>query len=227
MPTNVEFTSRPGKAFVAVVKDPMNNYAVLQSAIAVTEVSNRRYRFNTTQANKLVWVEVVDGPVSGVGFADLRNLNSYGVAEVLDDAFTAAIHGKTNIIGTGNATISAPVSPTGLLIAPIIIGDDYKAVDNRAFVWTVPKPNSFIAATSKCYFGCELNSSNKFSVEGATPVDNGNGTITLSFDLLRAVTQDLDCGSYRYSVAVHDANGNEVTRIHSLDKYVAIVRKYT
>ena len=227
MPTTVEFTSRPDKTFVAVVKDPMNNYAVLQSAIVVTEVAHRRYRFTTNQANRLVWVEVEDGPVSGVGFADLRNLNMYGVAEVLDDAYLAAVYGKSTLIGTGNATISAPVSPTGLLIAPIIIGDDYKAVDNRAFVWTVPKPTSFVAATSKCYFGCELNNANKFTVEGGVPVDNGNGTITLSFDLLRTVTQDLSCGSYRYSVSVHDANGVEVTRIHSFDKYVALVRKYT
>jgi hypothetical protein len=227
MPTTVEFTSWPSKAFVAVVKDPMNNYAVLQSGITVTQVAYRRYSFTTNQANRLVWVEVEDGPVSGVGFADLRNLNMYGVAEVLGDAYLAATYGKSSLIGTGNATVSAPVPPNGLLIAPIIIGDDYKAVDNRAFVWTVPKPTSFVAATSKCYFGCELNNANKFTVEGGVPVDNGNGTITLSFDLLRTVTQDLSCGSYRYSVSVHDANGVEVTRIHSLDKYVALVRKYT
>ncbi len=226
MPTTVEFTSRPGKSFTAIVKDPMNAYAVLQTGIAVTEVTARRYSFVTSQVNKLVWVEVNDGPVSGVGFADLRNTNSFGVAEVLDDAYLAATYGKANLLGSTNITVTSPVAPTGSISGPIIIGDDYRGTENRAFVWTVPKPNGFVASSSKCYFGAELNSSNKFYVEGLV-TDNLNGTISLAFDLLKTNTEGLTCGNYKYSVAVHNAAGVEVTRVHSLDKFVSLVKKFT
>lgn len=225
MPTTIEFTSRPGRSFTAKVKDPMNAYADLQIGIVVTEVTSRRYRFVTTEVNKLVWVEVTDGPVNGVGFADLANLNKVGVAEVLDDAYLASIHGKANLIGTGNATVSAPVAPSGLILTPIVIGDDYMAANGRAFIWTVAKPTSF-AGTLKCFFGGELNASNKFKVEG-TVVDNLNGTLNLVFDLLKEATQNLQCGSYKYSAEVCDSNGVEVTRVHSLEKSVHLVKKFT
>lgn len=225
MPTTIEFTSRPARSFTAKVMDPMNSYVDLQTAIAVTEVAFRRYRFVTTEVNKLVWVEVTDGPVNGVGFADLANLNKAGVAEVVGDAYLAAIHGKASLLGTGGATVNAPVTASGLILTPIVIGDDYKAANGRAFAWTVAKPTSFTGPL-KCYFGAEMNSSNKFRVEGGV-TDNLNGTLTLSHDLPKEVTQNLTCGNYKYSVEVCDANGIEVTRVHSLEKSVHLVKKFT
>lgn len=149
----------------------------------------------------------------------LATLASYVDTEV------AAIKAKTDLIGTGSATTSSPVTPAGA-INPITIGDDYLAIHSRVFEWTVDKPTDFNLADAVCWFGAKLDSCNKFLVSGSI-TDLGSNRLKLTFELPKAKTKALKPGAYDWSVAIHDAAGNEITRVRSGTNSVALVEKFT
>lgn len=132
---------------------------------------------------------------------------------------------KTNLIGTGSATTSTPVTPTGI-INPITIGDDYLAIHSRVFEWTVDKPAGFNLTDAVCWFGAELDNCNKWRVSGSI-VDNGDDTLTLTFELPKEKTKSLKPGNYDWSVAVHDVTGNEITKVKSGTNSVTLSKKFT
>jgi hypothetical protein len=118
----------------------------------------------------------------------------------------------------GTVTVSTPVTASGQLASPLIIGDDYLAANGRGFRWTVPLPPGFVIATSTCKFGMRYEDDqgvNSF-IKTGTVSDAGNGNVHLDFDLTKAIeTGLLRPGWYDWSVEIASASGTEITRVKS------------
>ncbi len=127
---------------------------------------------------------------------------------------------------SANVTVEVvqPVATNGQLLSPIVIGDDYLASNNRAFVWTIDEITGYSAGTAACYFGLEYGS-NSVVVDGDV-TDNGDGTWDLSFDVARTDTENLPEGPYAWSVEVRSASNVEITSIRGTCA-VELVRKQT
>jgi len=127
--------------------------------------------------------------------------------------------------GGGAGSVDAPVNADGSIRRMLFIGDDYRAADGRAFAWTVTTD----VAVDSCFLGFYKNATNNL-IKAGTVTDNGT-TVTLSFDLLKAETQDLEPGEYEYSIEIRDAGGIEITPVHSLNgntkRYARFTRKRT
>jgi hypothetical protein len=118
---------------------------------------------------------------------------------------------------------SQPVTDAGELIDPIVIGDDYLAVNNRSFTWTIDAIPGVTVGTATCYFG-GVYKTYSWLVTGTITVVGTQWL--LSFDLLKADTEDLVPGLYRWSVEVQDASGNEITKVRNA-RTVELIRKQT
>ena len=117
----------------------------------------------------------------------------------------------------GTVTVSTPVTASGQLASPLIIGDDYLNANGRSFSWTVALPSGFVAATATCKFGMRYEDDqgvNSF-IQSGTVIDAGNGNVTLRFDVAKAVTGLLRPGWYDWSVEIASASGTEITRVKS------------
>jgi hypothetical protein len=140
------------------------------------------------------------------------------------------IRDKTNLITTGTIASSIPVTASGQIDGPLVVGDDYLSANGRAFIWTVALPSAFVIATSTCKFGMEYQDEEgtySFNVSG-TVTDAGSGNVTLTFDVPKATTGTLGPGWYRWSVEIASASGTEVTRVKSShNKLVEWVEKQT
>jgi hypothetical protein len=140
------------------------------------------------------------------------------------------IRDKTNLITTGTIASSIPVTASGQIDGPLVIGDDYLSANGRAFIWTVALPSAFVIATSTCKFGMQYQDEEgtySFNVAG-TVTDAGSGNVTLTFDVPKATTGTLGPGWYRWSVEIASASGTEVTRVKSShNKLVEWVEKQT
>jgi hypothetical protein len=141
-----------------------------------------------------------------------------------------AIKDKTDLITTGTIASSIPVTASGQIDGPLVIGDDYLSANGRAFIWTVALPSAFVIATSTCKFGMQYEDEDgtySFNVTG-TVADAGSGNVTLTFDVPRTTTGVLGPGWYRWSVEIASASGTEVTRVKSShNKLVEWVEKQT
>ena len=141
-----------------------------------------------------------------------------------------AIKDKTDLITTGTIASSIPVTASGQIDGPLVIGDDYLSANGRAFTWTVALPSAFVIATSTCKFGMQYQDEDgtySFTVTG-TVADAGSGNVTLTFDVPKATTGTLGPGWYRWSVEIASASGTEVTRVKSShNKLVEWVEKQT
>jgi len=188
---------------------------------AMTEASGL---FSATVAEALTgehdyWVKDADGDTVWQG-----RVYCQGDTWIADN-LVGRVLAKTDLIGTGSATTSSPVTPTGT-INPIIIGDDYLLIHQRVFEWTVDKPVGFNLTDATCWFGGKLDSCNKWRVEGEI-TDNGDDTLTVTFELPKASTKLLKPGNYDWSVAIHDVEGNEITRVNSDTNSVTLSKKFT
>jgi hypothetical protein len=127
------------------------------------------------------------------------------------------IRDKTALITSGTVQTALPVTASGQITSPLVIGDDYLAANGRAFSWTVALPPGFVAATASCRFGMRFEDEtgvNSF-VSTGTVTDAGSGNVTLSFDVAKTVTGDLRPGWYDWSVEIVSASGTEITRVKS------------
>lgn len=122
------------------------------------------------------------------------------------------------------ASQSGPVASTGTITTPIVIGDDYLAANGRAFQWTIAALTGYAVGTATCKFGGAYKT-NTWLVTG-TIADVGSGNWTLSFDLPKTATADLEEGYYSWSVEVISASGTEITRVRS-GRNVLLVDKQT
>jgi hypothetical protein len=127
------------------------------------------------------------------------------------------IRDKTALITSGTVQTALPVTSSGQITSPLVIGDDYLSANGRAFSWTVALPAGFVAATASCRFGMRFEDEqgvNSFIATG-TVTDAGSGNVTLSFDVAKTVTGTLRPGWYDWSVEIVSASGVEVTRVKS------------
>ena len=128
------------------------------------------------------------------------------------------------VTATAIAAGAGPVTTTGTITAPIVIGDDYLASIGRAFQWTIAALTGYAVATATCKFGGKYKA-NTWLVSG-TITDVGSGNWLLSFDLPKASTTGLAEGYYEWSVEVTNVSSAEYTRVRS-GKNVLLVDKQT
>jgi len=128
------------------------------------------------------------------------------------------IRDKTALITAGGTVnVSTPVTATGQLTSPLIIGDDYLAANGRRFRWTVALPSGYVIATSTARFGMRYEDDegvNSFVATG-TVTDATGGNVYLDFDVAKTVTGTLRPGWYEWSVEIVSASGVEITRVKS------------
>jgi hypothetical protein len=128
------------------------------------------------------------------------------------------IRDKTALITAGGTVnVSTPVTATGQLTSPLIIGDDYLAANGRRFRWTVALPSGYVIATSTARFGMRYEDDegvNEFVATG-TVTDATGGNVYLDFDVAKTVTGELRPGWYQWSVEIVSATGVEITRVKS------------
>jgi hypothetical protein len=133
------------------------------------------------------------------------------------------IAAKTNTITAGKVSYAGPVTAKGT-VDQIVIGDDYLSAHGTAFVWTISAIPGLSAGAVTVHFGGK-NGTNPFAVTG-TAADIGSGKWSLTCEMPKATSGGLVPGEYRYSVAVHNAAGVELTRVYYDDPFVA-VEKFT
>lgn len=132
------------------------------------------------------------------------------------------------IAAAGGVTVYSPVSASGQITTPLVIGDDYKAAIGNGLSWNVPKLTGVATLDALCFFGIKNGAGQGFIVQG-TVTDVDASTWKLSFDIPKATWGTLTEGDYKWSAEVRDASGNEVTRVRNADfNYrVQLVEKQT
>jgi hypothetical protein len=152
-------------------------------------------------------------------FRTILGFNSSG--DILDPSsgILDTIRDQTALITSGGTVyVSSPVTATGQLASPLIIGDDYLAANGRRFRWTVALPSGYVIATSTARFGMRYEDEqgvNSF-IKTGTVSDAGSGNVYLDFDLTKEVeTGLLRPGWYEWSVEIVSGSGVEVTRVKS------------
>jgi hypothetical protein len=148
-------------------------------------------------------------------FRTILGFNSAG--DILDPSsgILDTIRDKTALITAGGTVnVSTPVTATGQLTSPLIIGDDYLAANGRRFRWTVELPSGYVIATSTARFGMRYEDDegvNEFIATG-TVTDATGGNVHLDFDVSKTVTGEL---RPEWSVEIVSGAGVEITRIKS------------
>lgn len=139
------------------------------------------------------------------------------------ELYGEAVNSPTQII------VSSPVTATGTL-NPIIIGDDYKVSNSRAFEWTFEAIDNFTPASCSVKFGGKLpnDQTEAFLVEDGTVSNLGGGLWKAVVELDKDDTEGLTAGLYDWSVEVTEG-GEEVTiaRNNSNNTRVRLVEKQT
>jgi hypothetical protein len=158
-------------------------------------------------ANERTAIRAILGvPISGTTPTD----PSSGILDEIRD--------QTALITSGGTIyVSSPVTATGQLASPLIIGDDYLAANGRRFRWTVELPSGYVIATSTARFGMRYEDDegvNSFIATG-TVTDATGGNVHLDFDVAKTVTGTLRPGWYEWSVEIVSATGTEITRVKS------------
>jgi hypothetical protein len=203
----------------------------IATAVAATQALSRldsmiesdgagQFRFDT------IAVSMVAGGGGGTdwntnertAFRTILGFNSAG--DILDPSsgILDTIRDKTALITAGGTVnVSTPVTATGQLTSPLIIGDDYLAANGRRFRWTVELPSGYVIATSTARFGMRYEDDegvNEFIATG-TVTDATGGNVHLDFDVSKTVTGELRPGWYEWSVEIVSGAGVEITRIKS------------
>ena len=207
-------------------------YTPIANAVAATQALNRlnsmiesdgagQFRFDTIAvsmvtggagatdwtANERTAIRTIFGiPTSGTTPTD-------PTSGILDE-----IRDKTALITAGGTVnVTTPVTATGQLTSPLIIGDDYLAANGRRFRWTVALPSGYVIATSTARFGMRYEDDeglNTFVATG-TVTDATGGNVYLDFDVAKTVTGTLRPGWYQWSVEIVSGLGVEITRVKS------------
>lgn len=133
------------------------------------------------------------------------------------------IANKTNTIQSGKVSFAGPVTAKGT-VDQIVIGDDYLTAHGTAFVWSISAIAGMSPGSVTVHFGGK-NGTNTFAVTGPA-ADIGSGKWSLTCEMPKATSGQLVAGEYRYSVAVHNAAGVELTRVY-YDNPLVAVEKFT
>jgi hypothetical protein len=165
------------------------------------------------------------GGGGGAGGSDpwATDLATGGYTGTQAGAVLQSVAAKTNTITAGKVSYAGPVTAKGT-IDQIVIGDDYLTAHGTAFVWTISAIPGMSVGAVTVHFG-GTNGTNPFAVTG-TAADIGSGKWSLTCEMPKATSGGLVPGEYRYSVAVHNSAGVELTRVYYEDPFVA-VEKFT
>ncbi|MEM1224597.1 MAG: hypothetical protein AAGJ40_02810 [Planctomycetota bacterium] len=126
------------------------------------------------------------------------------------------VSAKTGLIGTGSATVSVPVTASGTIDGPLVIGDDYLAANGRAFEWTISAVAGATVSGSTCKLGFSRGSKGSFAVDGEV-TDNGDGTWKLAFDVTNEDSAVLEPGNFDWSVELTvQLTGDATSKITSV-----------
>jgi hypothetical protein len=182
-----------------------------------TEMEDGYYLFDVTagETNGITADFFPDSATSGVQVIPVEHSRYLSLENV--------IAAKTNTIQSGKVSYAGPVTAKGT-IDQIVIGDDYLTAHGTAFVWTISAIPGMSAGAVTVHFG-GTNGTHPFAVTG-TAADIGSGKWSLTCEMPKATSGGLVPGEYRYSVAVHNAAGVELTRVYYEDPFVA-VEKFT
>ena len=126
-----------------------------------------------------------------------------------DAIVDGVLQGLNNVV-----VIESPLSPSGQITGDIIIGDDYLAAYDRAFVWKVTSLPGVSAGTVSTQFGAAHPTKGSFIVDGDI-TDNGDDTWSLVFDVLASDTIDCREGEYEWSVQLTDSQGKHITKVRN------------
>lgn len=167
------------------------------------------------------WAIAVAADNTTADYAEsIGELRRWATNQTEHDATQAAV---ASLASTGRVTVVNPVDNTGKITGAIVIGDDYLAVNGRAFVWTIPAITGITAATAVAKFGGKSDD-DEWLVTGSVTVSGSNWV--LSFNLPRTATEDFTPALFDWSVEVAGVDGTEVTRVRS-GKAVELVAKQT
>jgi len=180
-----------------------------------------RVRGASLAASYVVWAETV--LIAAIkADADLGTAAGGMVANV------EAIKAKTDLVGTGSAVVSAPVSGDGDLLE-LILETDYLAANGRALDWTFDEITG-ITTSATGRFGL-TNSDDGTEVyvnTTGTVTDLGNGTFKVSFDITNTALDALSPGKYDWSVEVLEGSYKiTIARNRQIKTRVDIVEKQT
>jgi hypothetical protein len=182
-----------------------------------TEMEDGYYLFDVTagETNGITADFFPESATSGVQVIPVEHSRYLSLENV--------IAAKTNTIQSGKVSYAGPVTAKGT-VDQIVIGDDYLVAHGTAFVWTISAIPGMSVGAVTVHFG-GTNGTHPFAVTG-TAADIGSGKWSLACEMPRATSGGLVPGEYRYSVAVHNAAGVELTRVYYEDPFVA-VEKFT
>lgn len=234
------FAAQASKTFSVQLYNPITKATIGAAIAGLTDSTVPTLYEFTTAATGIAYMVATATNLRVAGYVDLSNPDATGSSPLRETYEEAAgtdvdltaivgqlneIQAKTDRIGTGLVTVATPVTTTGKL-NELTIGDDYLAVHNRSLKWTVTKPTGFVLGEATAWFGGSRDSSQKWLVSG-TITDNGDDTLTLEFELPKAKTSGLEAGNYDWSVAIHDANDNQITTVKNGSNGVTLSKKFT
>jgi len=144
------------------------------------------------------------------------------------DLTTSQIKAKTDLIGTGSAVVSAPVSGDGDLLE-LILETDYLAANGRALEWTFDEITGITtSATGKFGLKDALTGTEVYVNSTGTVTDLGSGTFKVSFNITNSALDELSPGKYDWSVEVLEgAYKITIARNRQVKTRVDIVEKQT
>jgi hypothetical protein len=198
--------------------------AVTQTGVEQTTPG--RYKLNYSSADRAV------GSVA-YKITDSADTNKTGVMAVTflpasgaGNASEAKQDQILALLTSGQAVTNSPVSPTGTIDSPIVIGDDYLAANARAFSWTVAVPAGFTIGQASCWFGGANKTKGKWLVQGsvsAVTVD-AQPRWQMAFNLTNDDTGQCKPGCYDWSVELRGPSPEHITKLRG---QVELVEAYT
>lgn len=137
-----------------------------------------------------------------------------------------SIQSSVSTIGTGLATVNAPVADDGGL-SYLVIGDDYLASNGRALEWTFDEISG-ITTSGAASFGLQNadDVTEEVTLSGSI-LDLGSGTFKAQVEIQDTDLSALSAGYYNWSVSVIESgtkitiaqNLQRKTRVQLLEKY--------
>jgi len=132
------------------------------------------------------------------------------------ESIEESIDDVTKLLTGGKVVQDAPVTATGVITGPIVIGDDYLAASGRAFVWYF-QPQDYAIENAKFWFGGEpvgMKGAPGWLVEGTVEADTleGDPVWKCTAELTEGETSVLERRIYDWSAQLREGTSKRVTK---------------